>query len=193
MLAIPQRTIWGLQMTRRKKAGVSMVFTMGIIACVAATIRLAYSIRQAINPKDAADATYGFSAVIITAITEAVCGILVMCVPSFPMAFKTFSRLRGWHVSNLSGSSNKVRRSTKSANKGAGRSSDSEARGGRKQYEEIDGENGVPLGSVSKNRQEPEWRVLRTTDIEASYSSPKPAHPNQSLHHTWERGSMQGL
>lgn len=95
---IPQRTIWNLQMPRKKQLGVSVVFAVGIFACTAAAARLVFSVRRDVSD----DFSYSFSAVAITALTEALCGFLVMCIPAIPKAYvgmkipQFFAAVRSW-------------------------------------------------------------------------------------------------
>ncbi|RYP67185.1 hypothetical protein DL770_008675 [Monosporascus sp. CRB-9-2] len=110
LLIIPQRVIWGLHTSMQIKLGVSVVFAIGIFACITATARLVFAVRRSAS----ADFTYTASAVILCAIAEGLCGILVMCIPSFPKVFASldlshlFSRLGSWPPME------KVRRSKKS-------------------------------------------------------------------------------
>ncbi|KAI0861224.1 hypothetical protein F4860DRAFT_476338 [Xylaria cubensis] len=80
---IPQRTIWNLQMPLKKRLGVSVVFAVGIFAITAATVRLVFSEKR----DSSSDFTYTFSAVSITALTEGLCGLLVVCIPAIPKAY----------------------------------------------------------------------------------------------------------
>ena len=92
ILAVPQRTIWALQMPTRKKIGVSVIFAFGILACVAASARVAVSLMRA----QSHDYTYTMSSVILCSTSELTCGYLVLCVPSLPKAFSSvdFAKLK---------------------------------------------------------------------------------------------------
>lgn len=83
ILIIPQRVIWELNMSRSRKAGVSFVFALGMAACAASIVRLYYHVICAESP----DITYHMSSMMLTAVGECACGILVLCVPAAPKAF----------------------------------------------------------------------------------------------------------
>ncbi|KAL2288654.1 hypothetical protein FJTKL_03347 [Diaporthe vaccinii] len=83
ILFIPQRVIWELNMSRSRKAGVSFVFALGMAACAASIVRLYYNVVCADNP----DMTYHMSSMMLTAVGECACAILVLCVPAVPKAF----------------------------------------------------------------------------------------------------------
>ncbi|KUI74339.1 hypothetical protein VM1G_09892 [Cytospora mali] len=70
ILFIPQRVIWTLNMSRRRKLGVSVVFTLGIAACTASVVRLVYTVARA----ESSGLTYHLSSVQLTAVGEGACG-----------------------------------------------------------------------------------------------------------------------
>ncbi|KAL1856381.1 hypothetical protein Daus18300_010753 [Diaporthe australafricana] len=82
ILLIPQRVIWKLNMSRSRKVGVSFVFAFGIAACAASLVRLVYTVQRAKND----DETYNISILMMTAIGEGSCAVLVLCVPAVPKA-----------------------------------------------------------------------------------------------------------
>jgi hypothetical protein len=84
ILLIPQRTIWKLQMAKRRKYGVSVIFAVGLLGCGAALARLVETVYHATS----VDFTYTFSAVQLCSGAELTCGFLVICIPSFPKAFR---------------------------------------------------------------------------------------------------------
>ncbi|KAK8109124.1 hypothetical protein PG984_014925 [Apiospora sp. TS-2023a] len=90
ILVLPQKVIWGLlQLSFRKRLGVSVVFVVGVIsACFAAAFRVPVSIRYSRSQ----DLTYDFCIVGIWAMVEATCGLIVYCTPALP---KALSKLRG--------------------------------------------------------------------------------------------------
>lgn len=83
ILFIPQRVIWKLNMSRRRRIGISFVFALGLAACAASAVRLFWAIGRA----KSADTTYNISSLLLTAAGEGTCAILVMCVPAMPKAF----------------------------------------------------------------------------------------------------------
>ncbi|KAI5918784.1 hypothetical protein F4810DRAFT_555912 [Camillea tinctor] len=82
ILALSQKTIWGLQLSTKKKVGVATVFAVGILACVSAAFRIVVSVQHLVED----DYTYTFSEVSLCVVAEATCGMLVLCVPTIPQA-----------------------------------------------------------------------------------------------------------
>ncbi|RYC59423.1 hypothetical protein CHU98_g6784 [Xylaria longipes] len=66
--------IWKLQMKSRTKVGVSVIFAIGFLACVAAGARIVLTLGRQTSP----DYTFTFSAVILSGTAELTGGILVM-------------------------------------------------------------------------------------------------------------------
>jgi len=99
ILILPQQIIWSLQMTRSRKIGISLVFSVGLIATVCAAGRVAATF--GIEYKG--DATYTVAPILLWAIPEVSCVLLVFCLPALPKAFskqgllfKTLSIVRSW-------------------------------------------------------------------------------------------------
>ncbi|KAI1384257.1 uncharacterized protein F4822DRAFT_64765 [Hypoxylon trugodes] len=84
ILILPIKTIWNLQLSKKKKMSISVVFAIGFFCCVAAVVRLA----TAINAYISEDKTYTLSTVVLWVFTEATCAFLVFCIPTAPKAFK---------------------------------------------------------------------------------------------------------
>ncbi|KAI0876397.1 hypothetical protein GGS24DRAFT_498827 [Hypoxylon argillaceum] len=84
ILILPQRVIWGLKLSRTKKVGVSIVFAFGLLACIAAILRIVTSIRYL----ESTDKTFTVSAVAMCCWAEMVFLFVVVCVPSVPPATK---------------------------------------------------------------------------------------------------------
>ncbi|KAI1772054.1 hypothetical protein F4818DRAFT_427460 [Hypoxylon cercidicola] len=166
---IPQKTIWNLNMSKRKRLGVSIIFAIGIFACAAAILRLVFSVQR----NGSANFTHSFSAVIATSLAEGICGILVMCIPSFPKAYsgmnipKLVTSLRSWSSMARLRGKNSRKTSTSSAVPSSGKA----------QYLGLNG-NTVPLyeiratGSNLKGSQTDEIHltesgIVQTTDFES--------------------------
>ncbi|KAI0200235.1 hypothetical protein F4808DRAFT_470650 [Astrocystis sublimbata] len=79
---VPQRIIWTLNMTWRRKLGVSVVFALGLAACTASLIRLYYTVQR----NQGYDLSYRLSSVQLTAVGEGAAALLVFCVPATPKA-----------------------------------------------------------------------------------------------------------
>ncbi|KAI2783827.1 hypothetical protein F4815DRAFT_458120 [Daldinia loculata] len=84
MLILPQRVIWNLQLSLKKKLGVSFFFSLGILACISAIFRV--STQVAIVSQ--ADAMYQFAPVMFWAFAELTCGFIIACMPSTPKILK---------------------------------------------------------------------------------------------------------
>ncbi|KAI1652732.1 hypothetical protein F4813DRAFT_376920 [Daldinia decipiens] len=84
ILILPQRVIWGLQMSRSKKIGVSLVFTIGLFACASAVARLAYTIKYYFTE----DKAYWLGALSLWCIAEMTCMFFIFAGPAIPAAFK---------------------------------------------------------------------------------------------------------
>lgn len=97
VLFLPQRIIWTLNMSRHRKLGVLIVFTLGMAACVASIVRLYVTVLKSTS----ADLSYHSSMAQLTAVVEVVCGNLVLCVPAMPKAVSGMKR-KGSMASRLS-------------------------------------------------------------------------------------------
>ncbi|KAI1463143.1 uncharacterized protein F4812DRAFT_447789 [Daldinia caldariorum] len=84
MLILPQRVIWTLQLSFKKKLGVSFFFSLGILACVSAIFRV--TTQQTIVSEP--DGTYAFAPVMFWAFVEIMCGFIIACMPSTPKILK---------------------------------------------------------------------------------------------------------
>ncbi|KAI0465690.1 hypothetical protein F4859DRAFT_527824 [Xylaria cf. heliscus] len=84
ILVLPQRVIWNLQMKKKKKIGVSIIFAIGILAVTAAAFRLS----SATDYYHSKDATYVASALILWSLVEMTSLFLILSVPSVPKALQ---------------------------------------------------------------------------------------------------------
>ncbi|KAI0838316.1 hypothetical protein F5Y06DRAFT_55791 [Hypoxylon sp. FL0890] len=80
ILLLPQGIIWRLQLTTRKKIGVSVVFLVGSISVMSAIARTAISFLYA----DSDDVTYNFSLAGIFCLIEMTAAIIVFAAPTIP-------------------------------------------------------------------------------------------------------------
>ncbi|KAK7908876.1 hypothetical protein PG985_016179 [Apiospora marii] len=85
ILLIPQKAIWSLQMTTQKKFSVSVVFAIGLLACILNVIR---SVEWAIFLLKT-DVMHAYSAGICLGASELTCGFLTITVPSIPQALSS--------------------------------------------------------------------------------------------------------
>ncbi|TLS26120.1 hypothetical protein PpBr36_04787 [Pyricularia pennisetigena] len=80
MLFLPQKVIWGLNMSFKKRLGVAGVFGLGVLAVISAVNRVAVTVTYA----GAADATYTLGPVVFWAFAEMTCGFVISCLPAAP-------------------------------------------------------------------------------------------------------------
>ncbi|KAI0859841.1 hypothetical protein F4860DRAFT_525828 [Xylaria cubensis] len=86
ILILPQRVIWGLKLSKTKKIGVSIIFAFGLLACLAAALRIVTSVRYL----ESTDKTFTVSGVAMCCLAEMVFLFVVVCTPSIPAATKSF-------------------------------------------------------------------------------------------------------
>ncbi|KAI0197723.1 hypothetical protein F4808DRAFT_463428 [Astrocystis sublimbata] len=85
ILLSPQKVIWKLNMRVRLKAGISIIFGIGVFGCAIATIRLVETVKYSYSTDYS-----GFPALsgtLLCSAAELTAGILVICVPSLPKAY----------------------------------------------------------------------------------------------------------
>ncbi|KAL3479171.1 hypothetical protein BJX99DRAFT_255702 [Aspergillus californicus] len=81
IMILPQTKIWRLHMSRRKKIAVSTVFAFGVMACTAAVVKLAYSVRIF---KSTNNVSFFAFIMALSSLSEITCGILAACLPCAP-------------------------------------------------------------------------------------------------------------
>ncbi|RYC56654.1 hypothetical protein CHU98_g9555 [Xylaria longipes] len=79
---LPQKVIWGLRMRFWAKIGISIVFSIGLLACIVAAFRLYSSIQYS----GFSDITYTCSGITLWSLAEVTSGFVVLCVPCIPKA-----------------------------------------------------------------------------------------------------------
>ncbi|KAE8342431.1 hypothetical protein BDV24DRAFT_150357 [Aspergillus arachidicola] len=80
MLLLPQPVIWTLKMTWRKRLGVSFVFSLGVLACASAALRLDTIVMYS----NAIDPLYSLAPVVLCSMAEMTCGFFIFCLPCIP-------------------------------------------------------------------------------------------------------------
>lgn len=110
MLLLPQKTIWQLQLSWKKRLGVSVIFGLGILyvfytspsirsvtnlklasACVAAAFRLGVTVTYGYD----ADQMYTLGPVVFWVLAETTCGFFIVCIPCLPKILKDKGIIRG--------------------------------------------------------------------------------------------------
>ncbi|KAI0402747.1 hypothetical protein F4802DRAFT_599709 [Xylaria palmicola] len=82
-LILPQKVIWSLQLSTKKKIGVSLVFTIGVLAIASATSRLVFTVFYFKSD----DTAFTLSALSLWLIAEMTCMFLIFAGPAVPQAF----------------------------------------------------------------------------------------------------------
>ncbi|KAK0610183.1 hypothetical protein B0T17DRAFT_500892 [Bombardia bombarda] len=155
ILILPQHIIWKLQISQQKKIGVSLIFAVGIFGCIAAGIRLSYSISFHSSP----DASYAVSLLALWSVGEMSAVFLVFCVPAIP---KTLKHLGLWKLLFPNSPNSSAAKSGGSNVLGGGLSLSGKSGGGSGahhhrnsmplRYQKLDRErDGVPLKDLPSN------------------------------------------
>ncbi|PNP85076.1 hypothetical protein FNYG_01601 [Fusarium nygamai] len=164
---LPQQVIWKLKMSWKKRLGVSVIFGLGLLACVSAAFRLAVTVKYG----KAADALYALAPLVFWATAEMTCGFFIVCVPCIPKILKETGVIRNikraFGMSTAPTNPNTADRYGKSGTKGSQLSST-----GPKSYYKLD-EDGVPLGTLKGSESTEYLRdnanngqgITRTTQI----------------------------
>ncbi|KAI2618914.1 hypothetical protein GGR54DRAFT_605050 [Hypoxylon sp. NC1633] len=84
ILVAPQRVIWRLHLTKQKRAGISIVFAIGLLAIVSAISRLAITVQNSRS----SDFTFGMAKVALWSLAELTFSLLLFCIPVIPKAVK---------------------------------------------------------------------------------------------------------
>ncbi|KAL4878520.1 ribosomal protein L36e-domain-containing protein [Aspergillus karnatakaensis] len=86
MLCVPIVCVWRLQMSKRKKLGISTIFAAGIFGCFASIMRLEVSVRH----RNTTDKTYDWYSEFLWTAAEITCGIIASCLPALPTFMRHF-------------------------------------------------------------------------------------------------------
>ncbi|ORY58510.1 uncharacterized protein BCR38DRAFT_73957 [Pseudomassariella vexata] len=152
ILCLPQRVIWGLNMPIKRRLGVSVIFSLGVLACTSAAFRLAVTVSYS----TANDAIYSVASVILWALAEMTCGFMVICLPTAPKLLVetgTLARLkaalRSWTSMRI-GSGASSKKSHTNPGQSSSRVSMPKSPGPGTLYQKID-EDGVPLAKLDRS------------------------------------------
>ncbi|MCJ1315362.1 hypothetical protein MMC15_000679 [Xylographa vitiligo] len=88
ILILPVPIIWRLQMSKKRKVGITAVFGIGLFACVTSILRLVYSVELQGLPAGATAYQYDIDVIGVWSIAEIAVGIIVGCLPVLPRFFK---------------------------------------------------------------------------------------------------------
>ncbi|TGJ81387.1 hypothetical protein E0Z10_g7367 [Xylaria hypoxylon] len=170
ILVLPQKVIWSLQMSLKKKLGVSFIFSLGVLACLSAVLRLVSTIEYSTTD----DVTYAVSAVVLWALAEMTCGFIVLGMPTAPKVLletRLISRIKASFKSRTGSNQNESNKT--------GLSQASKPSNTGNLYHKIE-DRGVPLrnlksldSSESTERlrdfvNKPQNSIVRTTQLSTS-------------------------
>ncbi|KAI0839862.1 hypothetical protein F5Y06DRAFT_264875 [Hypoxylon sp. FL0890] len=162
ILILPQGVIWRLNMSRRKRVGVSVVFIIGLLGCACATLRIAFGVAYVSSD----DYTYELSKQSILCTAEATAGFLVFCAPAAPKPVLYLAQRAGESMDRLvrstlgSGSDQRSAAATGTESATASQSAAFSSLFSRKrskpnmynQYREINEQSSVPLRKLSSTK-----------------------------------------
>ncbi|KAI8627128.1 hypothetical protein F5Y19DRAFT_465925 [Xylariaceae sp. FL1651] len=93
---LPQQVIWQLQMSTRKRFGLSLIFAVGILyvayyfhACPGSILSAIFRVIVSLNFEKADDGTYAVGAVALWALAEMTCVFIIACVPAIPRVYSS--------------------------------------------------------------------------------------------------------
>ncbi|RDW74451.1 uncharacterized protein DSM5745_07113 [Aspergillus mulundensis] len=184
---LPVPVLWKLQMRRRKKIELALMFSLGIAICIITIFRI-----NMINDLVSTDLTYTTAPLMIFTILEPLLGIILACLPLLRPVFERVSAFRTLHSSQASGGSGtpipqlsgqsreskartehyvKMRPSTSTA--GSAHALNSTAANQGRGYE---------LDEVKRlsDRDQPSIVVTNTWDVEAGPYSPRGLKPGSA-------------
>ena len=90
ILLLPMASVWKLQVYKKGKIGLFVIFGFGLFACVASTFRLALFIRV----PNKTDGTWTMYPVNLWSAAELACGIVCGCIPALPAFIRHVSSWR---------------------------------------------------------------------------------------------------
>ncbi|KAL1953357.1 hypothetical protein VTO42DRAFT_2978 [Malbranchea cinnamomea] len=184
MLLLPQRVIWTLKLSWRKKLGVSLCFSLGILACISAGFRLGVTVNYGYDP----DQMYQLAPVVFWVLAETTCGFLIVIMPSLPKLIRESGLSRSIKKGLGMNGSTTGKASTGANSKyyhkyGTGVSSLSRNGATADAYHMLDEENGVALDSLktesTEQLRQPEYhqgQILRKTQVSVHVTSDRTRH-----------------
>ncbi|RYP64126.1 hypothetical protein DL771_008906 [Monosporascus sp. 5C6A] len=173
ILVLPQKVVWKLQMTRRRKVGVSLIFAVGILTCLVAIVRVYTSTSYVA----AEDKVYALSPMSLLTHIETHLLLLVICIPTVPSVLSNMQLSMGIRTTLRSLLSRTGGKRTPSIPTSSSRHRDSSARRGSTDgvYRKIT-ESDVPL---------------RPLNAEVTHSELLTTQPSGLPPHSLETGIMR--
>ncbi|KAI0813405.1 hypothetical protein GGR55DRAFT_575904 [Xylaria sp. FL0064] len=180
-LVLPQPVIWSLQMTRLRRAGVSTIFTIGILAIIAA----GFLIDAVVSWMKTDDMTYYYSAVALWGIAETTCATLVFCVPFAPRFFHDI-HFFNWFANALPFKLSSDCHRTEWFQEPSGERQSCPRISKQHDYQEIDETTGIHLrGYGSPRPTDRQYGIAVTTDIVVTESYEQDYVKVEDHQHPW--------
>ncbi|KAK7543209.1 hypothetical protein IWX49DRAFT_600651 [Phyllosticta citricarpa] len=151
MALLPHKFIWSLQMSLRRKVGISIIFSVGLVACIAACFRLVHTVTFSRT----LDTMYYIGPLLFWACAEMTCGFLILSVPCLP---KIIRHQRDKKSTN-----------TPSYGTRSGSHPNSKARMNSESYYKMD-EDGLSMPSIDRSESQ-----VRLQETEAAEPATPPA------------------
>ncbi|RYP20875.1 hypothetical protein DL767_009381 [Monosporascus sp. MG133] len=199
MFLLPQKTIWELKMSWQKKLGVSVVFGLGVLACVSAAVRLSVTVTFGYDP----DQMFALGPLVFWVDAESTCAFFIMCMPCLPKILREQGVLRKLKKAlgmRATQSGTPYGADSKSAKKGYGSKFGT---GTSDSYRKLDEERGVPLEEIKtesterlRRPEDVERKIMRTTQVTVQVSGDAASHSDSDsrpqvgggpVHSSWYR------
>ncbi|KAL8737724.1 MAG: hypothetical protein Q9181_001409 [Wetmoreana brouardii] len=91
MLSILVHMVWSLQMSTKRKIGISGIFGTGVFACICSVVRIFFEVKLTRTK----DFTYVHMETGLLGYAEVACGIICACLPLLPLCWHHLSRSTG--------------------------------------------------------------------------------------------------
>ncbi|RFU73359.1 integral membrane pth11 [Trichoderma arundinaceum] len=182
MFCLPQYTIWTLKMTWQKRLGVAAIFSMGVLAIVAASFRVDVTVKHGSSP----DSIYTLGPIVFWASAEQTCGFFILCVPVIPKIIQEAGILPAIKKgTGMMGSSSKSNQASNSYARGGGNTKTSVS--ANKDYYKLE-EEGLHMKNLSESTErlhaDAGATITRTTRVTVTNDS-RSFSDNGSKNDTW--------
>jgi hypothetical protein len=184
ILFLPQRSIWILHMSMRRKIGISFIFSVGVLACIGAAGRVYTTAMTDYR----GERTHGASAIALFGIMETTCVTLIFCIPSVPKIFadstllsRLSASLRSWTRLSRSRHESPSRSGGQSAWPQASAQADSV----NNTYERITDDRQIPLSKLDPAK-------LRSLEAQVPQTTNGPEHDGNGILRVTEFSASEG-
>ncbi|CAJ2509079.1 Uu.00g141050.m01.CDS01 [Anthostomella pinea] len=173
ILVLPQKIIFDLQLSLRKKAGLAVVFGLGALGVVCSVFRLIDTIMLANEP----DVFFYTGPVELWCTAEVTCGLFVACAPTLPRVIKDTPLLRRVFRASTRRGATSSDGPTAIRTTGGKRGGGTDTLGTKLDYTKMDEENEFHMINITKSdstevlREAAKPGITRTTDITVHHSA----------------------